>query len=983
MSLPATATVTISSVTSLHDNQPITYDRPWPDLIRDLTQHRLQDAKGGALWSPACYPSDARRSAAAVLELSLLVFDVDHDCDLADIRRRLDGLEYVLHSSHSHRPEYPKVRLVIRLARPVSGTDWRRFFAAAHSRLLGGVADRACSDPCRIFYWPTCPPNAARLAEHHEGEALDPDEFLTAADSDADSHKCGPAIVQPPHGPVRTPDRGVSHVRTLDRQREVCERALAKALLDAPGGRNVACLNLACQLRDNGCPEGDTLSVVEEFVALCPQPADRDDFNLTEARRVVRNAFSRVPRDPWDAPQVMTIAQRKQEVVSRHLPTVKDALVRLKAGENAISEPEVLEALAEVRRTDPIEWMTTKAALRKLGLTVKDIDRALDSLAEDIRPESAGDSVAGRRVADMLPESPAPDLIVPRPWELTAAGVIRHSQSDRGKQADPCSFGPVLITGKADGAEQKMLVVAWRHPGEPWASRLVPRATVLQARKIGDLAQFDFPYMDSRSAQLVEYLGAMEAQNSRLFPRARIAGHMGWQGEADADTPFLVGRAVVSGGVIRSAEDCDPHDPLTWGDAAVLADMSDPGINQLYSAYHSRGTLAEWLEIVRRLRDYPRMTLCLLASLCTPLLEILRVHNFGLDLSSATGGGKTTAAMLAASVWGCPDQKAEGNLLGSWETTLVGAERRAGLQSHLPLILDDSAQARRTPTLISSVIYLISAGQGRTRGTITGIAAASTWRGVLITNGEQPLTSFTQDGGTRTRVLSVLGKPLGDDIAVGRPLAEDLHRDLCEHYGHAGVEFVRFLQANREHWEAWRAKHRTLTDKYAAEAGTGEGGRLAAHAAVLSITASLFRSLWGFDLGFPLAALWEGIAEEAQDAAGEERALEEVLSWSRGHRGEFYSATDGFGRDIPDAAGLWDTNPDYKQICYYPHRLRQVLTEAGYSHVAILSAWRSRGWLKGKGRNLTHSVRVRGETTPMYVLLRHAVDLLTPPEEEE
>ena len=976
MSLPATATVTISSVTSLHDNQPITYDRPWPDLIRDLTQHRLQDAKGGALWSPACYPSDARRSAAAVLELSLLVFDVDHDCDLDDIRRRLNGLEYVLHSSHSHRPEYPKVRIVIRLSRPVPGPDWRRFFHAAHARLLGGVADRACSDPCRIFYWPTCPPNAARLAEHHEGEALDPDEFLTAADSDADSHKCGPAIVQPLHGPVRTPERGVSHARTLDRQQEIRDRVLAKALLDAPSGRNTACMLMCCQLRDNGWAPDEAFSVAREFAALCPQPAGEDQFDDAEAAIVIRKVFNRAPRDPWDTPQVMTIAQRKQEVVSRHLPTVRDALLRQEQGQNALSEPEVLEALAEVRRTDPIEWMTTKAALRKLGLTVKDIDRALDSLAEDIRPESAGDSVAGRRVADMLPESPAPDLIVPRPWELTVAGVIKHSTSDRGKQADPCSFGPVLITGKADGAEQKMLVVAWRHPGEPWASRLVPRATVLQARKIGDLAQFDFPYMDSRSAQLVEYLGAMEAQNSRLFPRARIAGHMGWQGEADQDTPFLVGRAVVSGGVIRSAEDCDPHDPLTWGDAAVLADMSDPGINQIYSAYHSRGTLAEWLEIVRRLRDYPRMTLCLLASLCTPLLEILRVHNFGLDLSSATGGGKTTAAMLAASVWGCPDQKAEGNLLGSWETTLVGAERRAGLQSHLPLILDDSAQARRTPTLISSVIYLISAGQGRTRGTITGIAAASTWRGVLITNGEQPLTSFTQDGGTRTRVLSVLGKPLGDDIAVGRPLAEDLHRDLCEHYGHAGVEFVRHLQANREHWDAWRGTHRQLTDHFAAQAGTGEGGRLGAHAAVLSIAADLFEELWGFDLGDPLSALWEGIAEEAKDAAGGDRALEEVLSWASANRGLFYSGAADFGRDIPDAAGVWEQSDDWERLCIFSHHLRQVLESAGFSKPAIIAEWKAKGFLRcTPGRN-TFSVKVKGQVNHLYVITRAAVDSL-------
>ena len=80
----------------------------------------------------------------------------------------------------------------------------------------------------------------------------------------------------------------------------------------------------------------------------------------------------------------------------------------------------------------------------------------------------------------------------------------------------------------------------------------------------------------------------------------------------------------------------------------------------------------------------------LLAACAPPILGIVGASNFVVETAGTTSTGKTTVQRLGASVWGCPDERAEASCLHTWDTTRVWVERVGGLLDGLPLILDDT-----------------------------------------------------------------------------------------------------------------------------------------------------------------------------------------------------------------------------------------------------------------------------------------------------
>ena len=182
------------------------------------------------------------------------------------------------------------------------------------------------------------------------------------------------------------------------------------------------------------------------------------------------------------------------------------------------------------------------------------------------------------------------------------------------------------------------------------------------------------------------------------------------------------------------------------------------GDEQIARAFHSQGTIEKWERAIRRLKNYPRVLILLYASFVPPLLMILRAPNFIVDICGRTTTGKTIALRIAGSVWGCPDEMAHESTIHSWDSTPVWLERTASLHSGIPIILDDTKRARK-PAVVADMLYLFANGRGRGRGNLQSLELGGSWRTVLISSGEAPATSFTQDGGTRTRVLEVRGLP--------------------------------------------------------------------------------------------------------------------------------------------------------------------------------------------------------------------------------
>ena len=318
-----------------------------------------------------------------------------------------------------------------------------------------------------------------------------------------------------------------------------------------------------------------------------------------------------------------------------------------------------------------------------------------------------------------------------------------------------------------------------------------------------------------------------------------------------------------------------------------------------------------------------------------------------MDWAYRTSAGKTTTLRVAASVWGNPNEDETDAALRSWDSTQVYIERAASILSGLPLILDETKRVK-DPRLVANIMYEVATGQGRGRGNVRGTAGIRTWRTVLLSTGEAPAVSFTQDGGTRARCLEIRGAPFGATGPETARLVNRLNTAIKGNYGHAGVEFVRWLLRHRSEWPRIEDEYRATVQHYCgqapASADSAVVSRLAQYAAALhqaAVYAHVALDL-PWELEDPLDALWSDLVGEASDAAGEERALRDVLSWAYAHAQTFHGrhikTVDRYGQELtprmPPAgwSGRWDgEGEEWEYIAFFPTVLQKVLADFGYT----------------------------------------------------
>ncbi len=673
----------------------------------------------------------------------------------------------------------------------------------------------------------------------------------------------------------------------------------------------------------------------------------------------------------------------------------KDAARRLKDDAGAVYEEQALQALALLRRYDPQSWARLKQQLMRARVSLKELLPQFPAvtLAASDRAHYGGradaeldDPADVQYAGDMLDDCPLPSLVVPKPYQLRANATLRIAEDDEGAPVPhTIAFAPVLLTGRMRDAVTggESLLLNWRWPGQPaWQQRVVERSQALQGKKLADLATWGFPVADDVVKPLVGYLHRLEAYNRRQLPCAAVSSHLGWQGEEGANG-FLCGRTLVlPDGEIASAAVLDVEHPETWDPRRIAYHGVGDGDEQIVDAFHTRGTFAEWADAVSVLQGFPKALLGLYAAFAAPLLALFNCPNFIIDYSNRTSTGKTTILRVVGSTCGNPDERTGNSVIGTWDATRVWTERASHLLGSLPLCMDDTKKARH-PRSVAEVLYAVASGRGRGRGTVRGLAQTAIWRTILFSTGEAPATSFTQDGGTRTRTLEIRGLPFGRaDLETGRIVAA-LNAALVQHYGHAMPRFVQWLYRERERWEEWRAYYRRVVEGYSLRPPSPEAGRLAQYAALVTVAGVMaHRALeLPWEHVDPVPTLWDDLAAEAAEASGEVRALQDVVSWAHAHAHTFAGRhlSDGYGGErVPGAvSGRWDPGDNWEYLALFPTVLRGILRTEGYEFEAIVPGWRERGWLQHSKGKLTLPVRLREhdkERPRMVVIRREAIE---------
>lgn len=585
----------------------------------------------------------------------------------------------------------------------------------------------------------------------------------------------------------------------------------------------------------------------------------------------------------------------------------KASVVNLPERPQTAFDPEVIGALAVLKKQEPAEYARIKQSL-KGKVNLNDLERAVNKqVAENQKLRIVTVDEPPEALANILPDLPFPELRKPYAWTINENGIWQDTKN--GPICACCV--PVILTQRlknVDTGEERVELAFYRD--KEWHYITTDHATAFSRTAIVQLGNKGLPVGTENSKDLVRYLLDLERENLRTLPKKKATNHMGWVGNC-----FLPG-----------AQDDIVLD-LEEGTAAVAA------------GYRESGSLGKWIAGVAPLRDYPLARFLLAASFAAPLLKIVGQRVFITHFWGPSRGGKTAALKAALSVWGNPEE-----IMASFYGTKVGIERLAAFYSDLPLGINERQVAGDRQVFIESLIYLLELGKGKVRGAKKGgLQAFSQWRTVVLSTGEQPLSTESSAGGIKTRVVELYGKVIPDER-----LAEGLHHQVIQHYGTAGPVFIRrLLEELAKDPDTFHTDYDALRDMLWQQASANIGSHVAAIAVVCM--ADYYASQWVFGLSedeaysqaIAMAQAILGMLETAADADDAVRAYDYLMSWYAVNSWAFEqgSPKERYGMVGEDG-----------YLYLYPTAFEKAMKEGGFNSTRVLKDWAEKEWIKTETR---------------------------------
>lgn len=525
--------------------------------------------------------------------------------------------------------------------------------------------------------------------------------------------------------------------------------------------------------------------------------------------------------------------------------------------------------------------------------------------------------------------------------------LIKSSNSG-GIRISPC---PIVICecsqNRATGLHY--ITLAWMRDGQ-WHHHQVERGIIANRANIVGLANYNFPVTSLNANGIIEYLQEYEQVNAGNIPKTFVESRLGWTEDLSG---FLWGHSYLTGSSVG----------ILPGQAPMVRFKgADQGDEQFANGFAQKGSFATWASIVNEALEYPDVAFALYTSLAAPLLPLLGVDNFTLELCAPSSSGKTTALMLAASAWGNPSFHA-GSFINTWNGTDNRIGRVAALLNGLPLFLDETKLARLQnkknkfgSDLVTDTIYLIASGMEKGRATLRGSERVQPFRTILFSTGETPSLDLSTDGGARGRIIDLWGNPFLRTDAESKAVVTRIKNEVTDHFGHAGPRVVQFILDHRDQWPLWKQAYgeanehlSKLPDLTPIEMRLGEY-----FAAVATAIAIIHAALPELRRDKPVRSLldsvWSRARNEAKSADIASQAFEYVEDWINSNQNRVYSPADArqnlpWSGDIHGAYCDVTDNGDWSFVGLTKTIMDDLLRKNGFKVSEMVRLWKGKGWL--------------------------------------
>ena len=390
-----------------------------------------------------------------------------------------------------------------------------------------------------------------------------------------------------------------------------------------------------------------------------------------------------------------------------------------------------------------------------------------------------------------------------------------------------------------------------------------------------------------------------------------------------------------------------------------------------------KGNLGNYLDDLREhVVPYKNISLAFALGVSSSIVAKLNMHYKDINtllvhLFAESTKGKSTAAMLAISVWGNPNLSG-GGLYNTWNSTENALSTSLAGNYGIAYALDELSMSKIEDT--TSLIYNLVGGKDKARLTKDiELRAAATWTTSIISTGEVSLLSKAKNNtGLDIRVLELGGIVWTEDANHSDQVKAIVNRN----YGVFGADFVkRLIEFPADRLKEIFEEEREIFIQKVKEKNIQDDmlSRTSCKYAIVTLTIRLINSRYK-DRGIILDI--EGIRELLVDTEinsinrrGIKRKAEDwLIQYIESNASKFKS-----GKETNTNVDYWGTRKELPngelEVAILTNKFEEIMRKGKFEDTkVVLEQLKKEGKLEYEAGRLTRKRKVNAIQTPVYVI---------------